>query len=205
MFVSPVRKLSMYALLTSLVILHLYNYFDDGTFFTALTVAFVFILIVNFLVNDNSPTILNSSKYIKLLNTVSTGIAVIAYIILYMVEKNNSLKLIPIIPIGMLVIIEGCILYLIWKGNNDIQREYSQHVLQSRIMSAFCILVIFIMCIVHYFELITDVVLYTTVLCVYVIGAIYVAVNKYDVLNWSIRKRSYKKLIKPQKLSEEEQ
>jgi predicted RND superfamily exporter protein len=93
---------------------------------------------------------------------------------------------------------------LIWKGNMEIQKEYSQSVMQSRIMSAFCIFVIFIMCIVHYFDIISDVALYVIVLCVYITGATFVAIRKYDILNWTMRNKSYNKLKKAQKLSEED-
>ena len=73
---------------------------------------------------------------------------------------------------------------MLYKGDEDIQEQFSIDIMFTRIISTICTTVVFITGIVHYFEIITDFVLYLLAFIFYIIGFFIAVAVRYKKLGF---------------------
>lgn len=163
------QKKNFYGLVSLLVIANVYNIMNNNTFFAAITVGIVGLTVIH-LAMEEAPLILNSSTTVKVLGIFSSFILLITYATFYGVEIHYFDPFIPIVPLFLHLVIECIIIYMLYKGDAEIQEKFTNSIMTSRIITTTCTALVFIMGIIHYFKVINDMVLYVIIFVLYCIG-----------------------------------
>lgn len=194
------QRKHFYGFVSLLVVANIYNVLNNNTFFASLTVGIVGLIVIH-LSMEEEPMLVNSSTYITLLAKLSQFILLVTYATFYGVEINYFKPEVPIFPLFIHIIAEIVIIYMLYKGDKDIQEQFSTDIMFTRIVSTVCTTVVFLMGIVHYFEIISDLILYLSAFIFYVAGFFIAVAVRYKKLGFEkcFCHPRYKKLKNEQK------
>lgn len=177
------QRKHFYGFVSLLVIANIYNVLNDNSFFASLTVGIVGLIIIHISMEEE-PMLVNSSTYITLLAKLSQFILLVTYATFYGVEINYFKPEVPIIPLFVHILAESIIIFMLYRGDKDIQEQFSTDIMFTRIISTVCTTVVFIMGIIHYFEIINDLVLYLSAFIFYSIGFFIAVAVRYRKLGF---------------------
>lgn len=175
-----VYRLALLApLLTILVNELAFEKFNYTIFITVLTLDTVAMLVYSYDVLFVGPP-----KWLCICNLLSFVSYCSTYILLYAVVESNTKELYALIPFSVMVIVECFVIYRLSRyGIDSITTDRSYEMSRDRLMHSLAIIILFVVCIIHTFDLISDTLNFAISAILYFFGLAAYYVTRLDCKN----------------------
>lgn len=170
------------------------------SFVVWINIVILFITAIYFIAEGKVNDMLYMPVGDKCLYLMSFITSVLTYSLFYALEYGLVTSLIPLLAFSFVILCEWEIVRRFYKGDNDIQDDFTRKRAFERLNYAVCLLIIFLSAVAHYIFHISDVFLYSMAFVAYLIGGIRAMyVNRdtlYDASCFGLQLRKTRILLK---------
>jgi hypothetical protein len=163
-------------LLTVLLIETTFETFNYAVFITVLTLDTVVIIVYSYNLLFVGPP-----RWLIICNMLSFVSYCATYMLLYAVLESGVKDVYALIPFGIMVLVECYVIYILSsKGMDTVTKERSSEMSRDRLIHSVAIVILFIVSIVHCFDLISDTLNFALSALLYFFGLVGYYVTRLD-------------------------